>query len=297
MRNGRQQGRLPVKDKRVASKLDARIRELKTLEELEEIVSQAYSFFKAYAQISDGAEMIRFAEATAGWLAGVLQSRGFRASLVGGSSLQHSVVLIAMWARPPANLAAQDINDVMDYIEWLEFRLAGDGDSSRTMYTVYSKMANRAIWDQQNKHVVGRIDQCRCNDVHSKSMVNCFFERNRPIDHHAAIAYLSKVKMSPKDDGGGYRSYGCNAVQLLPDSSPDPWRQNDRKRRFSHTGNWFLVQVPDKDVKTLAKEPKKRLEGIIGFAETNAPFSTGSHRGQQSWTWVSKDIEAHWTKR
>ena len=296
---------LSITSRDVASRLDKEIRSLTELGELKEIVTQAYSFFKAYAQISDGAEMGRIASAGAGWLAGVLQSRRIQ-GLAGGDfiKLQHSVVLIAMWARQHQGqkpYSAQDINDVMDYIEWLEFRLAGDGDSSRTLYSVYSKMASRAFGTSKTSTWWDDL-LSTCNDVHNKSSTSGFaFLKEERVNKHRAVAFLSKVKMSPKDPGrGGYRSYGCNAVQLLPDSSPDPWKlSNDRESRFSHTiGNWFLVQVPDKDVKTLAKEPKKRLEGIIGFAETNATrkeleaiVDNKAGKGGKS-----KDIEAHWTK-
>ena len=77
---------LPVKDKQVASKLDAEIRELKTLEELEEIVSQAYAFCAAYSELHNAPEAIRFAEQNNGeWQAGRLQSRRVSAFASGGS--------------------------------------------------------------------------------------------------------------------------------------------------------------------------------------------------------------------
>ena len=74
---------------------------------------------------------------------------------------------------------------------------------------------------------------------------------------------------------------------------------NDRESRFSHTiGNWFLIQVPDKDVKTLSKEPERRLKGIIGFAETNATRKEleAIVDNKAAKDGKSKAIEAHWTK-
>ena len=59
---------LSITSRDVASRLDKEIRSLTELGELKEIVTQAYSFFKAYAQISDGAEMGRISLAGAGWL-------------------------------------------------------------------------------------------------------------------------------------------------------------------------------------------------------------------------------------
>jgi len=249
--------------------------------------------------------MGRIASAGAGWLPGVLQSRRIQ-GLAGGDfvKLQHSVVLIAMYARKhqdQKSYSAKDINDVMDYIEWLEFRLAGDGDSSKTLYNVYSKLASRAIGASKTSTWWDDL-LSTCNDVHNNSSTSGFrFLKEARLDKHRAVAFLSKAKMSPKDPGrGGYQSYGCNAVQLLPDSSPDPWRlSNDKENRFSRTiGNWFLVQVPDKDVKTLANEPKKRLKGIIGFAETNATRKEleAIVDNKAAKDGKSKDIEAHWTK-
>ena len=171
---------LSITSRDVASRLDKEIRSLTELGELKEIVTQAYSFFKAYAQISDGAEMGRIASAGAGWLPGVLQSRRIQ-GLAGGDfiKLQHSVVLIAMWARQHQGqkpYSDQDINDVMDYIEWLEFRLAGDGDSSRTLYSVYSKMASRAFGASKQAHG-GTISQHATTCTTKVRLRDLLFER------------------------------------------------------------------------------------------------------------------------
>lgn len=296
---------LPITSRDVASRLDKEIRTLTELGELKEIVTQAYSFFRAYAQISDGREMGRIASAGAGWLSGVLQSRRIQ-GLAGGDfvKLQHSVVLIAMYAREhqgQKKYSHEDINDVMDYIEWLEFRLAGDKESSKPLYSVYSKLASRAIGASKTSTWWDDL-LSTCNDVHNNSLYSGFgFLKEARLDKHRAVAFLSKARMSPKDPGrGGYQSYGCNAVQLLPDSSPDPWRlSNDKENRFSRTiGNWFLVQVPDKDVKGIRFDPEMRLKGIIGVAETNATrkeleaiVDNKAAKGGKS-----KAIEAHWTK-
>lgn len=268
---------VPITERNVASRLDKEIRELTNLEELKEIVIQAFSFFKAYSDINDGAQMGRIASAGAGWLPGVLQSRRIQ-GFAGGEfiKLQHSIVLIAMYARKhqgEKSYSDKDINDVMDYIEWLEFRLFGDTGTSKTLYNVYSKIASRAFtaskistwWDDL---------LTTCNAVHQKSSNSGFdFLKEKRITKLEATAFLSKIRNSSKDPGrNGFGAYSCNAIQLLPESSPEPWRlSNDTKDRFSRTiGNWFLVQAPDRELNALGNAPTERLNAIIGVAETNA---------------------------
>jgi hypothetical protein len=297
---------LSVTSRDVASRLDKDIRGMTELGDLKEIVTQAYSFFKAYAQISDGAEMGRIASVGAGWLPGVLQSRRIQ-GFAGGDfiKLQHSIVLIAMYARQYQGqkpYSAKDVNDVMDYIEWLEFRLSGDGDSSRTLYSVYSKMASRAFGASKTSTWWDDLDSTFKDVVNNSSSVGFSFLKEKRIDRYEATALLSKVKNSTKDPGrGGFQSYGCNAVQLLPYSSPDPWSlSNDKESRFSYTiGNWFLIQVSNNEMNGLAIAPTSRLNRIYEVAETDATrkeleviVDNKAAKGGNS-----KAIEEHWTKK
>lgn len=296
---------VPITERNVASRLDKEIRELTNLDELKEIVIQAFSFFKAYSDINDGAQMGRIASAGAGWLPGVLQSRRIQ-GFAGGEfiKLQHSIVLIAMYARKhqgEKSYSDKDINDVMDYIEWLEFRLFGDAGTSKTLYNVYSKFASRAFaaskistwWDDL---------LTTCNAVHQKSSNSGFdFLKEKRITKLEATAFLSKIRNSSKDPGrNGFGAYSCNAIQLLPDSSPEPWRlSNDTKDRFSRTiGNWFLVQVPDKVLKALGNVPTERLSAIIEVAETNATrLELETIVDNKAGTGgKSKEIQDHWIK-
>ena len=265
-----------VKERDVPGRLDKEIRTIDDMGSLREIVRQACSFFLAFEQLNNISDILQEVKNKAGiWPYRTLQSRRVR-GLAGQSFLkqQHSILLISMYSRRHLSGAnpysAEDIHSVMDYIEWLEFRLAIQ--PSNILEQFYPKIANTALniskiatwWDQMVE--LG-------NDRHNSFQSGFAIFKEGPVKENVAVAFLSKIHDSNKDPGPSTRLYSCGAVQLAPITSPKPWklRDDDIHKVTGYLGNWFLIDYRQKKtILSWGNEPESRWESLHEAAEKNA---------------------------